>query len=63
MTLLIAEYVHLLKRIFLVGEMSKFLVVGWDFSPPPPSQAFLIKVQAKGVQSTPGGSNKATSKE
>ena len=41
MTFLIAEEVNLLRGIFLVGEMSKFLAVGWDFSP---SQGFPINV-------------------
>ena len=35
MTLLIAEEVNLLRGIFLVGEMSKFLAIGWDSSPSP----------------------------
>ena len=61
MTLLRAEDVNLLRRIFLVGQMSKFLAVGQDSSP---SAGFLIKVQGKGEgQSTPGENNKATSKE
>ena len=32
MTFLIAEEVNLLREIFLVGEMSKFLAAGW-YSP------------------------------
>ena len=35
-------------------EMSKFLVVGQDFSPSP---RLPIKVQGKGKQSTPSGGN------
>ena len=35
MAFLIAEEVNLLRRIFLVGEMSKFLAVGWDSFPSP----------------------------
>ena len=30
MTLLVAEDVNSLRRIFLVGKMTKFLAVGWD---------------------------------
>ena len=61
MTLLRAEDVNLLRRIFLVEQMSKFLAVGQDSSPSP---EFLIKAQGKGEgQSTPGENNKATSKE
>ena len=41
MTLLIAKDVNLLKGIFLVGEMSKFLAVGWVS---PPSPGFPINV-------------------
>ena len=37
-----------------MGEMSKFLAVGYDFSPPP---GLLIKVQEKGEESKPGGCN------
>ena len=35
MTFLIAEEVNLLREIFLVGEMSRFLAVEWDSSPCP----------------------------
>ena len=35
MTFLIVEEVNLLRGIFLVEEMSKFLAVGWDSSPSP----------------------------
>ena len=35
MTLLIAEDVNLLRRIFLVGKMSTFLAVGWYSTPTP----------------------------
>ena len=35
MTFLMAKEVNLLRGIFPVGEMSKFLAVGWDFSPSP----------------------------
>ena len=35
MTFLIAEEVNLLRGIFLVKEMSKFLAVGWESSPSP----------------------------
>ena len=48
-TLLIGKYVSLLRRIFLVGEMSKF-------------SGFLLRFRGR-WQSTPGGGNKATSKE
>ena len=41
MTLLMAQDVNLLRRIFLVVKMNKFFAVGWD---PPPSLGFLIKV-------------------
>ena len=41
MTLLIAEDVNLLRRIFLAGKVSKSLAVGW-YSPPSPG--FPIKV-------------------
>ena len=40
MTLLIAEDVNLLRKIFLVGKRSKFFAVNWD-SPPTPE--FPIK--------------------
>ena len=33
MTLLIAKGVNLTRGIFLVGEMSRFLAVGWDSDP------------------------------
>ena len=51
--------VNLLKGLVLVGKVSKFLAVGWD-SPPIPR---VPKVRVKGEQSTPVGSNKATSRE
>ena len=35
MTFLIAEEVNLLRGVFLVGEMSKVLAVGWDSFPTP----------------------------
>ena len=54
MKILIAKNLNLLREIFLMGEMSKFLVYGYDFSPSP---GFPIKVQEKGEQSTPGGCN------
>ena len=55
MKLLIAKDLNLLKGIFLMGKMSKFLVIGQDF---PPSLGFLIKVQRKGrEESTPEGCN------
>ena len=41
MTFLIAEEVNLSRTIFLVGEMTKFLAVGWDSSP---SSGFPINV-------------------
>ena len=41
MTLLIEKDVNLLKGIFLVGEMSKFLAVEWDS---PPSPGFPINI-------------------
>ena len=52
MIFLIAENVNLLKRNFLLEEMSKFLA----FSLP-------LRVRRRGKQSTPAGSNKATSME
>ena len=58
---MIAEDVNLLRGIFLVRDMSKFLAVGRDSAPSP---GFPIKVQGKEEgQSTPGGGNKATSKD
>ena len=60
MTLLIVEDGNLLSGIFLLGEMRKFLAVRYDSLPSP---GFPIRVQRKGEQSTPGGCNKATSKE
>ena len=44
MTFLITEDVNLLKGIFLVGEISKFLAIGWDF---PPSPGFPINVYGR----------------
>ena len=52
--LLTAKDLNLWRGIFLMGKMSKFLVVGQDFSPLP---GLLIKVQRKGEQPTPGGCN------
>ena len=49
MTLLIAEYKNLLRGIILVGEMSRFMAVGWDSWP---SLGFLIKVQRKETVNT-----------
>ena len=54
MKLLTAKYLNLLREIFLMREMSKFLAVGWDCSPSP---GLPIKVQRKEEQSTPGGCN------
>ena len=54
MKLLTPKDLNLLRGIFLMGEMSKFLAVGYDFSPSP---RLPIKVQGKGEQSTPGGCN------
>ena len=45
MKLLTAKDLNLLRGIFLMGEMSKFLAVGQDFSPSP---GLPIKVQEKG---------------
>ena len=42
------------------GEMSKYLAVGWDFSP---THRVSHKDLGEGGQSTPGGDHKATSKE
>ena len=57
---MIGEDVNLLKLIFLVGKVSKFLAVGWDYSS-------ISKVFYKGLgggkQTIPDGGNKATSKE
>ena len=52
--LLIANDLNLLRGIFLLWVMSKFLTVGLDFVPSP---GFPIKVQGKGEQSIPGGCN------
>ena len=43
-----------------MAETRKFLAIGYDS---PPSPGFPIKIQEKGRQSTPGRSNKTTSKE
>ena len=51
--------VNLLKGIFLMGKVSKFLAVGW-YSPP---ISRVRKVRVKGEQSTPGGGNKTKSRE
>ena len=42
MNFLTVKDLNLLKGIFLMQEMSKFLAVGWDFFP---SSGFPIKVQ------------------
>ena len=60
MTLSIAENANLLRVVFLVGEISKVLAVGWDSHPSP---EFPIKVQGKEGQSRPGGGKKAASRE
>ena len=52
MKLLTAKGLNLLRWIFLIGEMSKFVAAGWDFSPSP---GLAIKVHWNGEQSTPGG--------
>ena len=49
MKLLISKDLNLLRGIFLMGEISKFLAVAYDF---PPSPGF-----PRGGQSTPGGCN------
>ena len=54
MKLLIAKDFNLLRGIFLMGKVSKFLAVGQDF---PPSPGFPIKVRRRGEQSTPGRCN------
>ena len=54
MKLLTAKDLNLLRGISLMGQMSRFLAVGYDFSP---SAGLPIKVQGKGEQSTPGGCN------
>ena len=54
MKLLAAKDLNLLRGIFLMGEMSKFLAIGLDFSPPP---GLPMKVQGRGNQSIPGGCN------
>ena len=54
MKLLTGKALNLIKEIFMMGEMSKFLAAGYDFSPSP---GLPIKVQGKGEQSTPGGCN------
>ena len=60
MTLLVTKDTILIKVNFLVGEMSKFLAIGWDSAPVP---RFLIKVQGNGVQFATGEGNKARSTE
>ena len=45
MKLLTVKDLNLLRGIFLMGEMSKFLAVGEEFFP---STGFPIKVQEKG---------------
>ena len=56
MRLLTAKDLNLQKEIFLIGEMSKFLAVGLDFSPSP---VLPINFQGKGEKSTrSGGCNK-----
>ena len=54
MKLLIPKDLNLLRGIFLMGEMSNFLAVGYDF---PPYPGFPIKVQGKKGQSTTRGCN------
>ena len=49
MTLLIGEDVNLLKGIFLVGKMRKFMTTKWYSHPSP---GFRRKVQVKRRQST-----------
>ena len=51
-TLLIAKDVNLLRGVFLVGEVSKFLAVGWDS---PLSPGFPIKVYGDNVGFNPAG--------
>ena len=51
---------NLLSVIFLVWEISVIFLLDGIL---PPSQRFSKKVQRKEAQSTPGGGNKATSKE
>ena len=55
MTFLIEGNVNLLRGVFLVGEMSKFLNAGWD-------SLLISRVSRKGSeegrQSTPGWGNK-----
>ena len=45
MTFFIEEDVNLLRRIFLMGKMSKFLGTGWDSVP---FRGFPTKVWGKG---------------
>ena len=54
--------VNLVRGIFLMEEMGKCLIVGWD-SPPSPSPVFSTKAPWKEGQSTPSGGNKTTLKE
>ena len=54
MKLLTAKDLNLFREILLMGQMSKFLAVGHDFSP---SAGLLIKVQGNVEQTTPGGCN------
>ena len=54
MKLLTAKDLNLFRGILLMGQMSKFLAVGHDFSQ---STGLPVKVQGKGEQSTPGGCN------
>ena len=62
MTLLIGKNTNLLKDIFLMREMRKFLVV-WSYSSLSPYSGFPTKVWGTKVQSTLSRVNKATSKE
>ena len=54
MKFLTAKDLNILREIFLMGQMSKSLAIGYDFSSSP---GFPIKVLGKGGQSTPGGCN------
>ena len=56
MTTLIGDDVNLVKRISLVGEMSKFLTSGRNSVPIP---GFHEKFRGEGGQSTPRGVNRS----
>ena len=54
MPFLIKEEVNLLRGIFLVWEMSKFLAIGWDSSPSPGFPMFRGEDEGGGWGIIPG---------